>query len=42
MYNKEQKTAEENDAKQKSAQVAKQALKSQRTVEQAEVYKRKV
>ncbi len=41
-FNKEQKTATENDAKQKSAEAAKKARKEQRSEDQAEVYRRKV
>ncbi len=41
-FNKEQQTAAENDAKQKSAEAAKKARKKQLSEEQAEVYKRKV
>ncbi len=41
-FNKEQQTAMENDAKQRSAEAAKKARKEQRSEEQAEVYHRKV
>jgi hypothetical protein len=41
-FNKEQKTAKENDAKQKSAEAAKKARKEHRSEEQAQIYQRKV
>ena len=41
-FNKEQRTATDNAAKQKSAEAAKNARKEKRSDEQAEVYKRKV
>ena len=41
-FNKEQKTAKENDAQQKSAEAAKKARKEHRSEEQAQIYQRKV